>query len=296
MPRSAAGSARCRSSTATISPRWRRIAGSRCGRCSSELAAELRAGAPEQARALAIDLELDTVYTTQDVAVAIAFLVTEIVEYRDAQRARRAGRDLAAPDQRADRAADARAARCWSRRRRRRPEQDAVRADRRGLAKQLRSPLERKLGRYSVDLPVFPADYERSREIVTAPAKKYFEELGTAREEAAFCSSDSDLLPPRSRYPLKWARNRQPSPPPVALPGPSFCLGPPQSQSSSRRRSRARRAPVGQPDREDREFVERVERHQQHQHRHHVGRGQHRRHRGRSRRSHSAATWPAARA
>ena len=25
-----------------------------------------------------------------------------------------------------------------------------------GLAKQLRSPLERKLGRYSVDLPVFP--------------------------------------------------------------------------------------------------------------------------------------------
>jgi hypothetical protein len=26
-----------------------------------------------------------------------------------------------------------------------------------GLAKQLRSPLDRKLGRYSVDLPVFPA-------------------------------------------------------------------------------------------------------------------------------------------
>ena len=25
-----------------------------------------------------------------------------------------------------------------------------------GLAKQLRSPLDRKLGRYSVDLPVFP--------------------------------------------------------------------------------------------------------------------------------------------
>ena len=32
MPGSAAGSARCRSSTATISRRWRRIAGSRCGR------------------------------------------------------------------------------------------------------------------------------------------------------------------------------------------------------------------------------------------------------------------------
>src|SRR6185369_14787178 len=50
--------------------------------------------------------------------------------------------------------------------------------------------------------------------------------LGTVREDAALCSLDSDLLPPRSRYPLKWARNRQPSPPPVALPGPLLC-GPP---------------------------------------------------------------------
>src|SRR5579884_1863895 len=35
----------------------------------TELAAELRAGAPEDARGLAIDLDLDTVYTTQDAAV-----------------------------------------------------------------------------------------------------------------------------------------------------------------------------------------------------------------------------------
>ncbi len=46
----------------------------------SELAAELRAGAPEEARGLAIDLDLETAYTTQDAAVAVAFLVTEIVE------------------------------------------------------------------------------------------------------------------------------------------------------------------------------------------------------------------------
>ena len=39
-----------RSSTATISPRWRRIAGSRSGPSLAELAAELRAGAPEEAR------------------------------------------------------------------------------------------------------------------------------------------------------------------------------------------------------------------------------------------------------
>ena len=47
----------------------------------SELAAELRAGAPEAARGLRIDLELETVSTTQDVAVAVAFLVTEMVEF-----------------------------------------------------------------------------------------------------------------------------------------------------------------------------------------------------------------------
>src|SRR6202008_3819317 len=47
----------------------------------SELAAELRAGAPDTARGLVIDLELDTAYTTQDVAVAVSFLVTEIVEF-----------------------------------------------------------------------------------------------------------------------------------------------------------------------------------------------------------------------
>ena len=68
----------------------------------SELAAELRAGAPESARGLAIDLDLESVNTTQDVAVAVAFLVTEIIEFAMLRRADGTGRDVASPDQRAD--------------------------------------------------------------------------------------------------------------------------------------------------------------------------------------------------
>lgn len=121
----------------------------------TELAAELRAGAPEAARSLRIDLEFDSVNTTQDVAVAVAFLVTEIVEFAMLHRpsdpieiSLRRTSELTArlllsspvlvPDQ----------------------EEGAgkVQFERivGGLAKQLRSTLERKLGRYSVDLPVFP--------------------------------------------------------------------------------------------------------------------------------------------
>ena len=47
----------------------------------TELAAELRVSAPERRAELIVDLDLDTVNTTQDVAVAVAFLVTEIVEF-----------------------------------------------------------------------------------------------------------------------------------------------------------------------------------------------------------------------
>src|SRR5204862_3901171 len=46
----------------------------------TELAAALRASAPETARGLRIDLELDGLNPTQNVAAAVAFLVTEIVE------------------------------------------------------------------------------------------------------------------------------------------------------------------------------------------------------------------------
>jgi two-component sensor histidine kinase len=121
----------------------------------TELAAELRAGAPDPARALNIELDVEAASTTQDAAVAIAFLVTEVVEFAMLHAPaesieitlRRAG-DLTArlaiasavlvPDE-VDGAEKGQFERIIA-----------------GLAKQLRSPLERKLGRYSVDLPVFP--------------------------------------------------------------------------------------------------------------------------------------------
>jgi two-component sensor histidine kinase len=121
----------------------------------SELSAELRAGAPDPARGLAIDLDLETVYTTQDVAVSVAFLITEIVEFAMLHRpqdpvevsVRRTseltarltlGSPVLVPDE-----ADE-------------PEKMQFERIIAGLAKQLRSPMERKLGRYSVDLPAFP--------------------------------------------------------------------------------------------------------------------------------------------
>jgi two-component sensor histidine kinase len=121
----------------------------------SELAAELRAGAPEAARGLTIELDLDTVYTTQDIAVAVAFLVTEIGEFamlncpkepveislkRTSELTARLTLSSGAlvPGGGED------------------PEKAQFERIVSGLAKQLRSGLDRKLGRYSVDLPVFP--------------------------------------------------------------------------------------------------------------------------------------------
>jgi two-component sensor histidine kinase len=121
----------------------------------AELAAELRAGAPEAARKLRIDLELDTVSTTQDVAVAVAFLVTEIVEFAMLNRP-------AEPIEISLRRASELTAKLTFGSPVLNPEdsetQEKVQFERivAGLAKQLRSPLDRKFGRYSVDLPVFP--------------------------------------------------------------------------------------------------------------------------------------------
>jgi two-component sensor histidine kinase len=47
----------------------------------TELAAGLRASSPEGVLPIKIELELDNISTTQDVAVATAFLITEVVEY-----------------------------------------------------------------------------------------------------------------------------------------------------------------------------------------------------------------------
>jgi two-component sensor histidine kinase len=121
----------------------------------TELAAELRAGAPEAARGLTIELDLDGVFTTQDVAVAVAFLVTEIIEFAM----------LNAPQQPIE-ISIRRTSELTARLSISSPilvpddqnEPGKVQFERivGGLAKQLRSTLDRKLGRYSVDLPVFP--------------------------------------------------------------------------------------------------------------------------------------------
>jgi two-component sensor histidine kinase len=122
----------------------------------TELAAELRASTPESARRLAIDLEIDALNTTQDAAVAVAFLITEIVEHAM----------LNAPEE-AIEISLRRVSELTARLSLSSPvlvpvegdEPEKIQFERivSGLAKQLRSTLERKVGRYSVDFPVFPA-------------------------------------------------------------------------------------------------------------------------------------------
>lgn len=121
----------------------------------NELAAELRGTAPESARRVRIDLDIDSLSTTQDVAVAVAFLITEMVEFAmlnapeaPIEISMRRTSELTArlaisspvlvPDSEDS------------------PEKIQFERIIGGLAKQLRSLLERNLGRYSVELPVFP--------------------------------------------------------------------------------------------------------------------------------------------
>jgi two-component sensor histidine kinase len=122
----------------------------------TELAADLRSSAPVEARGMRIELDLDAPSTTQDVAVAAAFLITEIVEFamlrhpddtieiclnrEDELTATLAvSSSVLVPDSDPDDVAKTQFERIVE-----------------GLARQLRSPLERKLGRYAVTLPVFP--------------------------------------------------------------------------------------------------------------------------------------------
>jgi two-component system, sensor histidine kinase PdtaS len=124
----------------------------------TELAADLRSSAPNEARGMRIELDLDAPSTTQDVAVAAAFLITEIVEFAMLRHpsdtidiSLRREDELTAtlaisssvliPDTEPDDVAKQQFERIVE-----------------GLARQLRSPLERKLGRYAVTLPVFPND------------------------------------------------------------------------------------------------------------------------------------------
>ena len=126
----------------------------------TELGQGLRAGAIDAQRTMAIELDVDRASTTQDVAVAIAFLITEIVEYAMLQGSTKpveislrrtspltgkltiGSSILLAPDSESEEPVP--------------PERKQFERIIEGLARQLRSPLERKLGRYSVDLPLFP--------------------------------------------------------------------------------------------------------------------------------------------
>ena len=122
----------------------------------TELGAGLRGSAPDAARRATISLDVDNVQTTQDVAVATAFLITEIVEFsmlRVPESAieielRRSGELTARLTIDSAVLTDPDAA-----------DRDKVQFERvvTGLARQLRSSLDVRLGRLSVELPVFPA-------------------------------------------------------------------------------------------------------------------------------------------
>lgn len=122
----------------------------------TELSAGLRAAAPPDARAMPIELDLESPSTTQDVAVAVAFLLTEIIEFAMLRKPkdtveislRRASELTATLSVSATVLV---------------PETDTADISKAqferiadGLARQLRSTLERKLGRYTVTIPVFP--------------------------------------------------------------------------------------------------------------------------------------------
>jgi len=124
----------------------------------TELAADLRSSAPVEARGLRIELDLDAPSTTQDVAVAAAFLVTEIVEFA---MLRHPGDTIEISLRREDELTATLTISSSVLIPEGDPDDVAKQQFERiveGLARQLRSPLERKLGRYAVTLPVFPND------------------------------------------------------------------------------------------------------------------------------------------
>ncbi|MGH6706076.1 MAG: sensor histidine kinase [Sphingomicrobium sp.] len=122
----------------------------------TELATGLRSSAPPDAQKIIIELDLDSPSTTQDVAVAASFLVTEIVEFA---MLRHPTDKIEISLRRIDEltatlAISASVLVADS-------EQNDVAKEQferivEGLARQLRSPLERIVGRYAVTLPVFP--------------------------------------------------------------------------------------------------------------------------------------------
>ena len=122
----------------------------------TELAADLRSSAPADSRGLRIELDLDAPSTTQDVAVAAAFLITEIVEFA---MLRHPNDTIEISLRREDELTATLAISSAVLIPEGEPGDLAKQQFERiveGLARQLRSPLDRKLGRYAVTLPVFP--------------------------------------------------------------------------------------------------------------------------------------------
>ncbi len=120
-----------------------------------ELAATLRASAPDGISAVSIQLDVDHLHTTQDAAVATAFFVTEVVEFAMlAQPGEAIEIELRRVSELAARLTISSNALMSD------GEADAEREQFSrvigGLARQLRSPLDEKIGRFSVDIPVFP--------------------------------------------------------------------------------------------------------------------------------------------
>lgn len=119
-----------------------------------ELAATLRASAPADAQATSMQLDVGHLHTTQDAAVATAFFVTEIVEFAMlAQSGEPIEVELRRVSELAARLTISSNALMGA-------EDDSERKQFSriigGLARQLRSPLDEKIGRFSVDIPVFP--------------------------------------------------------------------------------------------------------------------------------------------
>ena len=122
----------------------------------TELGQILRASAPETAAGSSIHLDAVSLHTTQDAAVAVAFFVTELIEFAMLQGA---AQPIEIELKRLNELAacltvssDALIANSEE------PSIERIQFERviTGLARQLRSPLEQKLGRVSVNLPVFP--------------------------------------------------------------------------------------------------------------------------------------------
>lgn len=116
-----------------------------------ELAATLRASTPDPAHPPAILLEVDNLYTTQDAAVAVSFFVTEVVEF--AMLSAKGVRIEVELKRMSELAASLTVATDTLLADIDRGQFDRVVA---GLARQLRSPLDEKMGRLGVNLPVFP--------------------------------------------------------------------------------------------------------------------------------------------